>query len=265
MSWDQAVARADNHSQKQDGFYISKRDVWGKKLFILATQKENSSHLFRIARPNTGLSYFEEEKTDLMQRYSRIDQADAEKGWKEQYEITKTSSVHGSHCKNREICKVGSRCYSLHLLCGSIVTFMNILETTLNRNATKLNLSKSESSLRVVRVKLNDGERVVGIRFPQLLIPEVETALKEQRFIEKVQQSQPQMSQYLSSSQGAYNGLSQTFLMSQIMNGQSPNASGLFQGRQLSQQLNSTPSSQNGLSQSSGVTQLLNKIWKVDP
>ncbi|XP_045182451.2 protein strawberry notch homolog 1-like isoform X2 [Mercenaria mercenaria] len=237
MSWDQAVARADNHSQKQDGFYISKRDVWGKKLFILATQKENSSHLFRIARPNTGLSYFEEEKTDLMQRYSRIDQADA----------------------------VGSRCYSLHLLCGSIVTFMNILETTLNRNATKLNLSKSESSLRVVRVKLNDGERVVGIRFPQLLIPEVETALKEQRFIEKVQQSQPQMSQYLSSSQGAYNGLSQTFLMSQIMNGQSPNASGLFQGRQLSQQLNSTPSSQNGLSQSSGVTQLLNKIWKVDP
>ena len=50
MSWEQAVIRADNHSQKQDGFYISRRDVWGKKLFILATQKENSTHLFRVAR-----------------------------------------------------------------------------------------------------------------------------------------------------------------------------------------------------------------------
>lgn len=38
-------------------------------------------------------------------------------------------------------------------------------------------------------MKLNDGERVVGIRYPQILIPEVETALKEQRFIEKVQQN----------------------------------------------------------------------------
>jgi hypothetical protein len=50
MSWEQALTRADNHSQKQDGFYISRRDVWGKKLFILATQKENSTHLFKIAR-----------------------------------------------------------------------------------------------------------------------------------------------------------------------------------------------------------------------
>lgn len=50
MSWEQALTRADNHLGKEDGFYISKRDVWGKKLFILATQKENSSHLFRVAR-----------------------------------------------------------------------------------------------------------------------------------------------------------------------------------------------------------------------
>ena len=50
MSWDQAVARADNYSGKHDGFYVSRREVWGKKLYILATQKENSTHLFRIAR-----------------------------------------------------------------------------------------------------------------------------------------------------------------------------------------------------------------------
>ncbi|WAR15469.1 hypothetical protein MAR_005574 [Mya arenaria] len=50
MSWEQAVTRADNYSGKYDSFYVSRRDVWGRKLFILATQKEGSTHLFRIAR-----------------------------------------------------------------------------------------------------------------------------------------------------------------------------------------------------------------------
>jgi len=39
---------------------------------------------------------------------------------------------------------VGSRCYSLHLICGSIVTYMNALEATLNRNSVKLNLRYME-------------------------------------------------------------------------------------------------------------------------
>jgi len=50
MSWEQAVARAGNYSGKHDGFYVSRREVWGRKLYILATQKENSTHLFKIAR-----------------------------------------------------------------------------------------------------------------------------------------------------------------------------------------------------------------------
>lgn len=50
MSWEQVLIRADNHSGPDDGFYVSKREVWGKKLFIFVTQKENSTHLFRIAR-----------------------------------------------------------------------------------------------------------------------------------------------------------------------------------------------------------------------
>ncbi|KAH3812323.1 hypothetical protein DPMN_140752 [Dreissena polymorpha] len=190
MSWDQAVARADNYSGKHDGFYVSRREVWGKKLYILATQKENSTHLFRIARPNTGLSYMDEEKSDLNLRYVLVDRAKAEAGWRELYEATRDSCVHGAHCKNRDFCKVGSRCYSLHLLCGSIVTYMNALEATLNRNALKLNLSKTESSIRVVRVKLNDGERVVGVRYPQILISEVEETLREQNALEAVQLQQ---------------------------------------------------------------------------
>ena len=41
----------------------------------------------------------------------------------------------------------------------------------------------------MVRVQLNDGERVVGIRYPAILIQEVEKAMKEQQMMEKAQQS----------------------------------------------------------------------------
>ena len=40
-----------------------------------------------------------------------------------------------------------------------------------------------------MRVQLNDGERVVGIRYPEILIQEVEDAMKEQQLLEKAQQS----------------------------------------------------------------------------
>jgi hypothetical protein len=51
MSWDKALARLANYpSGKSCGFYCSKRDVWGKKLYLLATLKENTKHTYRIAR-----------------------------------------------------------------------------------------------------------------------------------------------------------------------------------------------------------------------
>lgn len=50
MTWDMAVARSENHTGRSDGFYISKREMWGRKLILFATQAEKSTHLFKIAR-----------------------------------------------------------------------------------------------------------------------------------------------------------------------------------------------------------------------
>jgi len=45
--------------------------------------------------------------------------------------------------------------------------------------------SKSETTIRVVRVKLNNGERVVGVRYPEVLVRQVEKVLSEQnRFLQ---------------------------------------------------------------------------------
>ena len=50
MSYEKAIARLQNNPGKDSGFYKSRRDMWGKTLYILATRKEGSTHLFKIAR-----------------------------------------------------------------------------------------------------------------------------------------------------------------------------------------------------------------------
>ena len=46
--------------------------------------------------------------------------------------------------------------------------------------------SKESRSLRVVRVELDDGQRLVGLRYPEQLIPEATLFLKEQKFLDAV-------------------------------------------------------------------------------
>lgn len=52
MSWEMAMKRYENYCSMGliAGFYVSKRDMFGQKMYILATPKENSTHLFHIAR-----------------------------------------------------------------------------------------------------------------------------------------------------------------------------------------------------------------------
>ena len=100
------LTRLENHPGEHNGFYCSRRDVRGRRLYVLATMKENSSHVFKIARylrglcfvfspqskiagltvfwsikvcrlvmslfvcrPSTGVSSFDEDKQDLHNKY----------------------------------------------------------------------------------------------------------------------------------------------------------------------------------------------------
>lgn len=40
--------------------------------------------------------------------------------------------------------------------------------------------------MRVVRVKLNNGERMVGVRYPAVLVPHVERMMKERQEAEQL-------------------------------------------------------------------------------
>lgn len=181
MSWEKAKARLENHPGKHSGFYCSQRDVKHKRLYILATPKEGSSHLYKISRANTGVSHFDEELNDLLRKYTPVTADDAEKGWKHQYETSVDVCMHGPRCRSAKTCSVGMRCYKVHLLCGGTTGLMSLLEFTLAKYAAKMQLTKNESSVRVVRAQLDDGQRIIGVRYPQVLIPLAEQSALDQQ------------------------------------------------------------------------------------
>ncbi|EDO43449.1 predicted protein [Nematostella vectensis] len=182
IEWPAAMKRYENSAQgKHDGFYWSKREQRYQRFYLLAIQKENSTHLFNIIRPNTGQSPFEEEKTDLLHKYTKISPDEAEKGWKMQYDKTRDHCFHGPGCKTGPLCRVGCRISRVHLLCGGIVPILSTLEWAVSRHAEKAGLSREDRMLRVIRVELDDGQRLVGLRYPEQLIPVVTALLKEQQ------------------------------------------------------------------------------------
>lgn len=90
-------------------------------------------------------------------------------------EVDTSTATSSSHLSSSS---VGSRLSHIHLLSGGILPLLSLLETTLTRHADLLELSKESRSLRVVRVQLDDGRRLIGVRYPLPLISEVASILK---------------------------------------------------------------------------------------
>ena len=53
----QALHKFNENSHNESGFYRSKREQYGKKLYLLAIQKERVNHLFTILRYNYDENY----------------------------------------------------------------------------------------------------------------------------------------------------------------------------------------------------------------
>ncbi len=50
VSWQEASKRYEQMTGSSDGFYCSKREHKGRRLYVLAAQKEHATHLFTIIR-----------------------------------------------------------------------------------------------------------------------------------------------------------------------------------------------------------------------
>ena len=149
-----------------DGFYQSRRPQWGRHLPILALRKPGQRSAFVITRPNTGQSYFEMDSEDLRAKYQLKSDDDDElrSTWDAIYDATLHDGFPPGH-------EAGRRLSNVCLLGGSVVSLWGVLETTLRKKEHQI--AKSERSMRVVRAELDDGSRVIGVRFPAAFLGDV--------------------------------------------------------------------------------------------
>ena len=165
----------------RDGFYKMKREMYGRAQVVLAISKPGSRNLFMLWRPNTGPSLFEMEYDELRQKYKICDLESAKQPWKDVYEVTETSCMHGKNCHVRQTmgeCTAGKRTVDCTVISGAVVPCWGELERTLDRNAHKFN--KADRGMRTVRVIDEDGRKVIGLRYPESLLANVKEQVEIQ-------------------------------------------------------------------------------------
>lgn len=201
VSFDKALELYEEALEKDAGssatFWLARREQYGHTNVLLALPKLTAPHLVYVTRPNTGRSPYEQDEDEIHQAYQRLrDPEDAREAWDTLYEKTEERCVHGANCKVGADCGSGSRRQVVGMVTGAVVPVFNALESTITR--FRVNLTKAESELRVVRAQLTpdddddaeeppagapaaEGTCLVGIRFPakKEIVADLKKTIKE--------------------------------------------------------------------------------------
>jgi len=159
---------------------LARREQYGHTNVLLALPKLTAPHLVYVTRPNTRRSPYEQDEDEIRHAYQRLkNPEDAREAWDTLYDKIEELCVHGPTCKVGADCSSGSRRQVVGVVTGAVVPVFNALESTITR--FRVNLTKAESDLRVVRAQLTPDddddeeepaphapaeEGKVGIRFP---------------------------------------------------------------------------------------------------
>jgi len=184
ISYDRAAEILEkNKRHERDGFYLMKREMYGRAQVVLALSKPGSRSLFMLYRPNTGASLFEMEYDELRQKYTVCQSpSDAENAWKAVYDLTEKNCMHGENCQVKMamggLCSAGKRTVDCTVISGAVVSCWGELERVLERNARQF--SRADRGMRTVRVVGSDKRKVIGLRYPASLLPHVKETIEMQ-------------------------------------------------------------------------------------
>lgn len=197
-SWDQAVERWAELIGLREGFYLSHQVRNGKQTAILATAvdvantssggvSEKSSgkttkekEMYNVHRPNTGLQFRQESLAELEKKYKKVSKDEAQKPWTDQYEASVNTCSHAywrGNCRNVSIggdCEVGLRRRSYNILAGSILSVWTRVEGLL---ASRSGHGAHSAKMQVVRLRTDDGIKIVGTLIPKNCVEELIQAL----------------------------------------------------------------------------------------
>lgn len=166
MSWEDATKIWADQTGPDDGFYLSLQIRNNKKTTILAKEVNSKKKLFLIYRPNTGKQLKLETYTDLKKRYKKVPSEDVRPHWTEQYDSSAVTCTHAywrGNCKKASlglVCEIGLRCRTYYVLCGSVLSVWTKVEGVL------ASVSGSNVKMQIVRLRTDDGQRIVGLIIP---------------------------------------------------------------------------------------------------
>nr|XP_049699235.1 protein strawberry notch isoform X1 [Helicoverpa armigera] len=182
MDWAEALEKWSELTGAKEGFYVSQQARNNKHTAVLCVAAVNSHKkekltkkdiMFQIYRPNTGLQLRLESLAELEKKYRRVESSEAEAWWRQQYTASQRVCSHAywrAVCRNAADCEVGLRVRTHHVLAGSVLAVWARVEAVLAQR-TMLN------KMQVVRIKTDDGLKIVGTLIPKNCVEPLKEAL----------------------------------------------------------------------------------------
>ncbi|KAH0549995.1 protein strawberry notch isoform X2 [Cotesia glomerata] len=184
MSWTEAKERWSELTGSKEGFYLSHQIRNNKQTAILAVavdsgkkKTDKKDQLYMLYRPNTGLQLRQESLGELEKKYKKVKLEEAEPHWTQQYDASVDTCSHAywrGNCKNVTLgmdCEVGLRRRSYNVLAGSVLSVWSRVESTLAAR------SGQNSKMQVLRLRTDDGLKIVGTLIPKLCLEPLVEAL----------------------------------------------------------------------------------------
>ncbi|KAM4707846.1 protein strawberry notch homolog 1 isoform 2-T2 [Discoglossus pictus] len=197
MSWEDATKIWAEQIGPDDGFYLSLQIRNNKKTAILVKEINPKKKLFLVYRPNTGKQLKLETLVDLKKKYKKVVSDDAVSHWKEQYISSADICTHAywrGNCKKASlglVCEIGLRCRTYYVLCGSVLSVWTKVEGVL------ASVSGTNVKMQIVRLRTEDGQRIVGLIIPANCVSSLVTLLSTSDQSQQIAVQQQQMWQQL--------------------------------------------------------------------
>ncbi|XP_070492560.1 protein strawberry notch isoform X1 [Chironomus tepperi] len=187
MIWQEAIDKWADLEDEKEGFYLSHQARNGSYTAVLAiavesrpnSQTSSSSskkgkndkkkeQMFQIYRPNTGLQVRLESLTELEKKYRKVESGEADMHWIKQYDASVNTCSHAfwnGTCRQTTLgfeCEVGLRRRTYSILSGSVLSVWGRVENVLSRYG-----SSGHNKMQVIRLKTQEGKKVVGTVIPK--------------------------------------------------------------------------------------------------
>uniref|UniRef100_F7BNC1 Protein strawberry notch homolog 1 n=1 Tax=Ciona intestinalis TaxID=7719 RepID=F7BNC1_CIOIN len=183
ISWVDALRIFEDGSiGSSSGFYVTLTQRNGKHMVILIIESTSQRHrgpaTFVVYRPNTGKQVRKETLEDLKKKYKRVESDEAEVWWCKHHEASLDQCSHrfwqGSCSKGNSLCHIGKRRRMYHVLAGSVLAVWRTVEEVL------LMEGGSKYKMQVVRLKTQEGNRIVGVLIPTICVTSLMAALNRE-------------------------------------------------------------------------------------